>query len=99
VDYRDDASDGCPLGRERAVIGVHHQLQTQSRQASVREEMSTLKHGLHMYHSCRFKCLKFICSAWWPLFYQLCTHFFFFFCVLPVPRRKCVCDRFRFPTV
>jgi hypothetical protein len=25
--------------------------------------------------------------------------FFFFFCVLPVPRRKCVCDRFRFPTV
>jgi hypothetical protein len=24
---------------------------------------------------------------------------FFFFCVLPVPRRKCVCDRFRFPTV
>jgi hypothetical protein len=23
----------------------------------------------------------------------------FFFCVLPVPRRKCVCDRFRFPTV
>jgi hypothetical protein len=27
------------------------------------------------------------------------TDFFFFFCVLPVPRRKCVCDRFRFPTV
>jgi hypothetical protein len=27
------------------------------------------------------------------------TIFFFFFCVLPVPRRKCVCDRFRFPTV
>jgi hypothetical protein len=25
--------------------------------------------------------------------------FFFFFCVLPVPRRKCVRDRFRFPTV
>jgi hypothetical protein len=70
VDHRDDASDGCPLGWERAVIGVHHQLQTQSRQASVREEMSTLKHGLHVYHSCHFKCLKFICSAWWPLFYH-----------------------------
>jgi hypothetical protein len=27
------------------------------------------------------------------------TAFFFFFCVLPVPRRKCVYDRFRFPTV
>jgi hypothetical protein len=25
--------------------------------------------------------------------------FFFFFCVLPVPRRKCVCDRFQFLTV
>jgi hypothetical protein len=24
---------------------------------------------------------------------------FFFFCVLPVPRRKCVYDRFQFPTV
>jgi hypothetical protein len=30
---------------------------------------------------------------------NLYLQFFFFFCVLPVPRRKCVCDRFQFPTV
>jgi hypothetical protein len=44
---------------------------------------------LKLYKFCAVLVLGFR-----PLFW-----IFFFFCVLLVPRRKCVCDRFRFPTV